>query len=172
VCSSVRDKATFVTDPVVVFEIISPRTSGVDRITKNQEYRDTTSIKLYVILKQDCQAAAALRRDHGDWAGHVFSGETGWECRKLGFRCPWQNSMPEWSWWWIRRPEHSHKCSSARARSHPPVHCAALHHLASRSHETPVPYGRCLMAGALWIVFRFRLLPGAGWAAHGVLVWT
>jgi hypothetical protein len=60
----------------------------VDRITKNQEYRDTTSIKLYVILKQDCQAAAALRRDHGDWAGHVFSGETELGMPEIGISVP------------------------------------------------------------------------------------
>jgi Uma2 family endonuclease len=71
VCSSVRDKATFVTDPVVVLEIISPGPSGVDRINKNQEYRDTASIKLYMILEQERQAATVFSRDHGDW-GHVF----------------------------------------------------------------------------------------------------
>jgi Uma2 family endonuclease len=76
VCSPVHDKATFVTDPVVVFEIISPSTSGVDRIIKNQEYRDTPSIQRYVILEQDRQAAMVFSRDHGDWAGHVISGDT------------------------------------------------------------------------------------------------
>jgi Uma2 family endonuclease len=72
VCSSIRDKVTFVTDSVIVFEIISPSSSGVDRITKNQEYRDTASIKLYVILEQDRQAATVFSRDRGDWVGHVM----------------------------------------------------------------------------------------------------
>jgi Uma2 family endonuclease len=76
ICSLVSDKATFVTDPVVVFEIICPSTSGVDRIIKNQEYRDTPSIQRYVILEQDRQAATVFSRDHGDWAGHVVTGET------------------------------------------------------------------------------------------------
>ena len=74
-CSPAQGKATFLTDPVVVFEIISPSTSGVDRIIKNQEYRDTPSIRRYVILEQDRQAATVFSRDHGDWAGHVIAGE-------------------------------------------------------------------------------------------------
>jgi Uma2 family endonuclease len=54
----------------------SPSTSSVDRITKNQEYRDTPSIQRYVILEQDRQAATVFSRDHGDWAGHLIAGET------------------------------------------------------------------------------------------------
>ena len=37
-CAPVQGKATASAEPVVVFEIISPSTSGVDRIIKNQEY--------------------------------------------------------------------------------------------------------------------------------------
>ena len=88
VCSPVRDKATFVTDPVVVFEIISPSTSGVDRIIKNQEYRDTPSIRRYVILEQDRQAATVFSRDHGDWAGHVIAGDTGVAMPEIGISIP------------------------------------------------------------------------------------
>jgi Uma2 family endonuclease len=88
VCSHVRDQATFVTDPVVVFEIISPSTSGVDRITKNQEYRDTPSIQRYVILEQDRQAATVFSRDHGDWAGHVIAGDTELAMPEIGITVP------------------------------------------------------------------------------------
>jgi len=75
VCSPVPGKAMLITDPVVVFEILSPSTSSVDRITKNQEYRDTPSIQRYVILEQDRQAATVFSRDHGDWAGHLIAGD-------------------------------------------------------------------------------------------------
>jgi Uma2 family endonuclease len=81
---SVQGKATLVTDPVVVFEIISPSTSGVDRIIKNQEYRDTPSIQRYVILEQDRQAATVFSRDHGDWAGHLVAGETALAMPEIG----------------------------------------------------------------------------------------
>jgi Uma2 family endonuclease len=73
--SHVSDKATFVTDPVVVFEIISPSTSTIDRITKVQEYRDNPAIQRYVILEQDRLAATVFSRDHGDWVGHVIAGD-------------------------------------------------------------------------------------------------
>ena len=76
--STSQGKATSVTDPVVVFEIIRPSMSGTDRIT-NQEYRDTPSIQRYVILDQDRQAATVFSRHRCDWAGHVpgRSGDAG-----------------------------------------------------------------------------------------------
>jgi Uma2 family endonuclease len=88
VCSPVHDKATLVTDPVVVFEIISPSTSGMDRIIKNQEYRDTPSIQRYVILEQDRQAATVFSRDHGDWAGHVIAGDADLAMPEIGISIP------------------------------------------------------------------------------------
>jgi Uma2 family endonuclease len=84
ICTPVPGKTTFVTDPVVVFEIISPSTSGVDRITKNQEYQNTPSIQRYVILEQDRQAVTVFSRDHGDWAGHVIAGEADLEMPEIG----------------------------------------------------------------------------------------
>ena len=88
VCSPVHGKATSITDPVVVFEIISPSTSGVDRIIKNQEYRDTPSIQRYVILEQDRQAAMVFSHDHGDWAGHVIAGDTELTMPEIGISIP------------------------------------------------------------------------------------
>ena len=73
---------------MVVFEIISPSTSGMDHIIKNQEYRDTPSIQRYAILKQDRQAATVFSRDHGDWAGHVIAGETGLDMPEIGISVP------------------------------------------------------------------------------------
>jgi Uma2 family endonuclease len=87
-CSPVQGKAPFVTDPVVVFEIISPSTSGVDRIIKNQEYRDTPSIQRYVILEQDRQAATVFSRDHGDWAGHLIADDAELAMPEIGISIP------------------------------------------------------------------------------------
>lgn len=88
VCSPVPGKTMLVTDPAVVFEILSPSTSSVDRITKNQEYRDTPSIQRYVILEQDRQAATVFSRDHGDWAGHVIAGATELAMPEIGISIP------------------------------------------------------------------------------------
>ena len=95
VCSPIQGKATFVTDPVVVFEIVSPSTSGVDRIIKNQEYRDTPSIQRYVILEQDRQAAMVFSRDHGDWAGHVIAGDLNLEMPEIGIAVPFRTACTQ-----------------------------------------------------------------------------
>jgi Uma2 family endonuclease len=88
VCTPVPGKATFVPDPVVVFEIISPSTSGVDRIIRNQEYRDTPSIQHYVIFEQDRQAATVFSRHHGDWAGHLVAGNAALGMPEIGISVP------------------------------------------------------------------------------------
>ena len=93
-CTQVQGKATLVTDPIVVFEIISPGTSGVDRIIKNQEYRDTPSIQRYVILEQDRQAATVFSRDHGDWAGHVIANDAELVMPEIGISIPLADLYP------------------------------------------------------------------------------
>jgi Uma2 family endonuclease len=62
-----------VTDPVVVFEILSPST---DIGIKNEEYRDTPSIQRYVMLAQDRQHATVFERIDGERVGHIMSGDT------------------------------------------------------------------------------------------------
>lgn len=75
VCSQIARGATVVTDPVVVFEVLSPTTASTDYVVKNQEYRDTPSILRYVMLEQDQQAATVFERVGDDWVGHVVSGD-------------------------------------------------------------------------------------------------
>jgi Uma2 family endonuclease len=75
VCSPVGGTATYVTDPVVVFEILSPSTANVDTIDKNAEYQDTPSIQRYVMLAQDSQRAMMFERTADDWVGHIMSGD-------------------------------------------------------------------------------------------------
>jgi Uma2 family endonuclease len=45
VCAPIPRGTTVITDPVVVFEVLSPTTATTDRIVKNQEYRDTPSVQ-------------------------------------------------------------------------------------------------------------------------------
>lgn len=75
VCALVPVDATVVTEPVIVFEILSASTSDTDRIEKNREYRDTPSIQRYVILEQTLQAATVFSRDRDDWVGHILIGD-------------------------------------------------------------------------------------------------
>lgn len=73
VCSDVPPASTVVQDPVVIFEILSPSTSGTDRIVKTREYQAATSVRRYVILEQDRIAATVFARAADDWVGHVLA---------------------------------------------------------------------------------------------------
>jgi Uma2 family endonuclease len=88
VCSPMVRGTTVVTDPVVVFEVISPSTASTDYVVKNQEYRDTPSIQRYVMLEQDRQAATVFARAGDDWVGHVVSGEVVLVMPEIGVELP------------------------------------------------------------------------------------
>lgn len=72
VCTPSPNSTTVVKDPVVIFEILSPSTAGTDRITKNAEYRATSSVQHYVMLEQDRIGATVFARTDDDWIGHVL----------------------------------------------------------------------------------------------------
>jgi Uma2 family endonuclease len=88
ICSPVPREATVTTEPVVIFEILSPGTAMVDRIVKNQEYRDTPSVRRYVMLEQDQQAATVFTRVGDDWVGHVVSGDVVLDMPEIGISVP------------------------------------------------------------------------------------
>ena len=71
-CTPIAPGATVIRDPVVVFEVLSPSTASTDRIQKNQEYRDTPSIRRYVMLEQDAVGATVFARDGDGWTGRVL----------------------------------------------------------------------------------------------------
>jgi Uma2 family endonuclease len=74
VCTPVPPSATVVTEPVVIFEILSDSTANTDFVTKNAEYQATESVQRYVILQQSSAAAAVFSRDNGEWAVADLSG--------------------------------------------------------------------------------------------------
>jgi Uma2 family endonuclease len=65
--AAVPGHTTVITNPVVVFEILSPSTSRIDRIEKLREYQATPSIERYVILEPDGIAATVYARRGEDW---------------------------------------------------------------------------------------------------------
>ena len=75
VCTPVAPKATVVSDPVVVFEILSPSTQNEDLVVRNAEYRATPSIQRYVILEQTDAGALTFTRKGEDWAAEPLSGD-------------------------------------------------------------------------------------------------
>ena len=77
-----------VTDPVVVFEVLSPGTASTDIGAKNQEHRDTPSIQRYVMLTQDLQQATVFARAGGDWVGRIVSGNAMLDLPEIGISVP------------------------------------------------------------------------------------
>ena len=87
-CSAVTSAADIVPEPVVVFEVLSPSTAGMDRIVKNADYRATGSIRHYVMLEQGTMAATVFSREGDDWAGHLVTGEDVLALPALGVELP------------------------------------------------------------------------------------
>lgn len=72
-CSTATRDQTVITDPVVVFEVMSPSTSRTDRLEKLREYRDTPSIERYVILETEAIAATVYTRRGPDFIVGVLT---------------------------------------------------------------------------------------------------
>jgi Uma2 family endonuclease len=65
-----RDKIA--RDPVVIFEVLSDSTTGIDTVVKNREYAATASVRRYVLLAQDVIGGTMFERKGEDWIGHVL----------------------------------------------------------------------------------------------------
>ena len=75
VCTSIPPRATVVTDPVVIFEVVSESTASQDFVTKNAEYRATLSVQRYVVLQQTTAAAAVFSRKGEYWVSDLLTGD-------------------------------------------------------------------------------------------------
>jgi Uma2 family endonuclease len=74
VCTPVPPRSTVVSDPVVIFEIVSPSSITTDFVIKNAEYRATPSVQRYVVLQQNKAEAAVFFRKGDDWVSDPRSG--------------------------------------------------------------------------------------------------
>jgi Uma2 family endonuclease len=70
-CAKLDGAALTVPGVVVVFEILSPKTSRTDRIVKVREYAAVASIRRYVILESTSVGLTVLERDGPDEAWRV-----------------------------------------------------------------------------------------------------
>ena len=75
-CNAVAPHATIVRDPVVIFEVLSDGTGGIDIITKNHEYAAIPSVRRYVVLAQDEMAGTLFERIENDWVGHLLNADS------------------------------------------------------------------------------------------------
>ena len=72
VCAPGDGKATWTSEPRVVFEILSPSTARKDLGVKNVEYQTLESLRRYVVLHQDVAAAEVFFCDDEGEFAHEF----------------------------------------------------------------------------------------------------
>jgi Uma2 family endonuclease len=76
ICSYIDGRATWTTEPTVIFEILSPSTARKDLGAKNAEYQTLASLRRYVVLHQNVAAAEVFFRDaEGEWAHEFVSAD-------------------------------------------------------------------------------------------------
>jgi Uma2 family endonuclease len=83
---AVSDKV--ITDPVVIFEILSDGSERRDRVTKNDEYRLTPSVQRYVMLEQDEPAATVFAREGERWIGTLIKADAILTMPEIGIEVP------------------------------------------------------------------------------------
>ena len=88
VCSPVAPDAKVVPDPVVIFEVLSPSTSAIDRIVKAREYQATPSVKRYVMLEQDRIGATVHARAESGWSVLVLKDNDALVMPEIGVEVP------------------------------------------------------------------------------------
>ena len=74
VCTPVPPRDKVVGDPTVVFEILSDDSANDELVVKNGEYRDTVSVRRYVVLQQTHAGAVVFARKGEDWVTELVSG--------------------------------------------------------------------------------------------------
>jgi Uma2 family endonuclease len=72
-CTKFPDTAKLAPNVVVVFEVVSPTSGGLDRIEKVREYKAVPSILRYVIVESATAGLLVFHRDDGEaeWTAHT-----------------------------------------------------------------------------------------------------
>jgi Uma2 family endonuclease len=66
-CTAVAGTFHFVTDPVLIIEVLSPTTERQDRLEKRQAYQRLASLKEYVLIAQEKMQVEIYRRIAEGW---------------------------------------------------------------------------------------------------------
>ena len=85
-----QDRKDIITNPTIVFEVLSEGTAGYDRGGKFRKYQQLPSLKEYVLIEQsEAQVDLFRKSDSGLWTLHSWAGlEGAVECRSLAIRLP------------------------------------------------------------------------------------
>ncbi len=87
-CSPLARDGKTVSEPVVIFEVLSDSTSRTDLITKNDEYANTPSVKRYVMLAQDAIGGTMFERVGDDWIGRLLVADSVLRMPEIGVEFP------------------------------------------------------------------------------------
>jgi len=87
-CSPVDGSSDTLPNPVVVLEVLSPSTAAVDRLVKNEEYRNTPSIQRYIMPEQGRIGATMFARVGDAWIGTVMLGDATVEMPEIDVAVP------------------------------------------------------------------------------------
>jgi Uma2 family endonuclease len=89
-CAPLVRDSTVVTEPVVIFEVLSKSTAHTDRMAKNREYAGTSSVRRYVMLEQTAIEGMMFARtgDGGDWIGHILGPDAILRMPEIGIDVP------------------------------------------------------------------------------------
>ena len=87
-CGAGGANDSIITDPVVIFEVLSPGSDRRDRITRNEEYRLTPSVRRYVMPEQDEPAANVFAREGDRRVGTLLRGDVILALPEIGVEVP------------------------------------------------------------------------------------
>jgi Uma2 family endonuclease len=71
-CTAGDNASTIVSDPVVIFEVLSPSAAANDRIVKAREYQAIPSVQRYVMIEQDRLGATVYARTGDTWTLEIL----------------------------------------------------------------------------------------------------
>jgi Uma2 family endonuclease len=87
-CAGGDNTSTMVSDPVVIFEVLSPSTAANDRIVKAREYQAMPSVQRYVMLEQDRIGATAYARSGETWTLEILIEDSVLALPEIGVTLP------------------------------------------------------------------------------------
>ena len=88
-CTPINRTSTLATEPVVIFEILSPSTASTDRFVKNREYAGTASVRRYVMLEQAVVGGTMFARTAaGEWLGRLLGADDVIDMPEIGIDLP------------------------------------------------------------------------------------
>src|SRR5271166_3126172 len=87
-CTGGENASTMASDPLVIFEVLSPSTAGTDRIIKAREYQAMASVQRYVKLEQDRIGATVYARAGDAWTHEILIEDSVLALPEIGVELP------------------------------------------------------------------------------------